>query len=100
MGAYGLSESFVPGKAGLVDRLQIERHEPLALLVGDLQVAVHVDDVLKAHLTRESIWPSERLGGEPGEVIVIMRAPLRENRAHGRIGDGRRVEQTLEALQG
>jgi hypothetical protein len=68
----GLPEWLVVGQARLVERLHVERHESLQLLVGDFQVTMHVDDVLNAELTCEAIGPAERLGREPetGRSIV------------------------------
>src|SRR5262245_23224387 len=99
MRAYGLSESLVLRKTGGVDRLQVERHEPLALLIGDLQMSVDIDDVLKAQFAGESVGPSERFCGEPGQVVDMMRSPLGEHCAQDRIGEDLRVEQLFEAMQ-
>jgi hypothetical protein len=49
------------GQACLVERLQLESREALALLVGDLQVAVDVDDVLEAQPLGEAVGAVERL---------------------------------------
>jgi hypothetical protein len=61
--ADGPAERFVLGHSGLVERLQVGLDEPLTLLVGDLQVAVHVDDVPEAELIGESWRAAERLSG-------------------------------------
>jgi hypothetical protein len=67
------------GKAGLVEPLHVEGDESLPLLVCDLQVTVHVDDVLGAKFAREAVGPAERLGREPGQVLDMVRSPLREH---------------------
>jgi hypothetical protein len=50
-----LAERFVLGHASLVERLHVQRDKPLALLVGDAQVAVDVDDVMEAELAGEAV---------------------------------------------
>jgi hypothetical protein len=49
-----LTERLIVGYCGLVERLKVDLDEPLALLVGDLQVAVYVDVVAKAKLVGEA----------------------------------------------
>jgi hypothetical protein len=41
--AHCLTEWLVVGKPGLVDRFDVQLGESLALLLGDLEVTVHVD---------------------------------------------------------
>jgi hypothetical protein len=60
VGADGLAEWLVVGQTGLVERLQLERSESLPLLVRDLQVAVHIDHVLKTKLTGEAVRATEK----------------------------------------
>ena len=48
VGADRLAEWVVVGEAGFVERLEVEGDEAVALLVCDLEMAVHVDDVLEA----------------------------------------------------
>jgi hypothetical protein len=57
VGAHRLAESLVVGQAGLVECLHVERDEPLPLLVGDLQVAVRLDQVIEAKLANEAVRP-------------------------------------------
>lgn len=61
MRAHRLPEGLIAGQACLVERLQLESREALALLVGDLQVAVDVDDVLEAPPLGEAVGAAERL---------------------------------------
>jgi hypothetical protein len=39
-------------------------------------VAVHVDEVLEAEFVCEAVGPTERLGGEPGQMLDVMVAAL------------------------
>lgn len=52
--ADGATEWLVGGHTGIVERLQVAPDESLALLVGDLQVTVHLDDVPKTEPFGES----------------------------------------------
>jgi len=45
------AEPLVGREAGLIHRLEVGADEAVALLVSDVQVAVNVDQVLKAELT-------------------------------------------------
>jgi hypothetical protein len=93
-----LAEGLVVGQRGLIQRLQVQRHKPPALLVGDLQVAVHVDDVLEAKPAGEAVRAPERLGHEPRQAIDVGRHALGEQRLQYRVGEGLGVEQLLEAM--
>jgi hypothetical protein len=44
---YRLPKRLVTGQARLPECLYVASDEPLPLLVGDLQIAVDIDDVLK-----------------------------------------------------
>jgi hypothetical protein len=63
MGMHRLPEWLVLWKTRLIERFHVQRDEAFPLLVGDLEVAVHVDDVLETKLARETVRPTERLGG-------------------------------------
>lgn len=76
-----------------------ERRVAVVSLVRDLQVAVHVDDVLKTELAAEAIGAAERLGGEPGQVVDVGGNALGEQSLQHRIGESLVVEQLLEAVQ-
>jgi RNA polymerase sigma factor (sigma-70 family) len=95
-----LAERGVVRQPGLVERRQVQRDEPRALLVGDVQVAVDVDDVLEAELAGEPVGPAERLGREPGQVVDVSWHPRGEQGPQHRVGEGLAVEQLLEAVQG
>ena len=71
VGADGFPEGLVVGEPGLVERLEVEGDEAVALLVGDLEVAVDVDDVLEAELPSEAVGAAERLDREPGQVVDV-----------------------------
>jgi len=49
--AHGLAKSRVVGHLSLLERSHVELDEPLALLLGDPQAAVHGDEVGEAQLS-------------------------------------------------
>src|SRR5277367_4961077 len=53
------AERLFGGQPGLVEGLQVRRDEPLSLLIGDVEMPVHVDDVLEAELAAEAVGPPE-----------------------------------------
>jgi len=57
--AHRLTKRLIGGHPGFVQRLQVDLGEPLALCVGDLQVAVHVDDLAEAQPLGEAWRPPE-----------------------------------------
>ncbi len=99
MRAHRLSEWFVVGQARLVEGFRIERDESLSLFVRDLQVAVHIDDVLETKFAREAVGSAERFGREPRQVVDVMRSPLREQGLQHWVGKSFRVEDLLQAVQ-
>jgi hypothetical protein len=54
-----------------VQGFQIESHESLLLLIGDLEVAMDVNDVLESELASESVRPTERLRREPTQTVNV-----------------------------
>jgi hypothetical protein len=63
--AKGLPKRRVVGQTRFVGGLHVEGGEARALFVGDGEVAMDVDQVLKTNVRRESVGVSERLRGEP-----------------------------------
>jgi len=94
-----LTERLIVGKTGLVECLQVEGNEPVPLLVGDLQMPVNVNDVVEAQFAGESVGTTERLAGEPRQVVDVSRYALREHRLEHRIGKHFVIEELLEAVQ-
>jgi len=43
----------------------------VSFLLGDLEMAVHVDQMLEAELAREAVGSAEGFGGEPGQVLDV-----------------------------
>ena len=80
VGAHSFPEQLVSRQTGLIERLHVQSHEPLPLLVRDLQMPVHINDVLEAKLAAETVRPTEGFRREPGQVIHMLRAPLRKQR--------------------
>ena len=98
MGSDGLPERFVVGEPGLVEGLEVERDEAVALLVADLQVAVDIDDVLEAELLCEAAGAAERLGREPGQVVDVGGDAFGEERLQDRVCERLLVEDFLQAV--
>src|SRR5262249_21222825 len=97
--AYGLSEASVVGQTGLVERLEVRRDETLTLLVGDVAMAVNVDQVLEAELPGEPIRTAQRLCREPGQVVDVGWNTLGEHMSKDWIAEGLVVEDLLETVQ-
>jgi arginase len=64
VGTHSLTERRVVGKISLVECLRVQLCEALPFLLGDLEVAVHVDEMLEAQLAREAVGSAEGLAGE------------------------------------
>jgi hypothetical protein len=94
-----LAERLVVGQPGLVHRREVERHEPLPLLIGDVQVPVHVNQVPEAELAGEAVRAAERLSGEPGQVVDVGGHSFAEQRPEHRVGERLVVEEFLKAVQ-
>ena len=97
--ANRFTERLVVRQAGLVEGLQVRGDEPLPLLVGDVEVPVHIDDVPEAELAGEAVRTAEGLGREPGQMIHVGRDARREQRLQHRVGEGLGVEQLLQPMQ-
>ena len=93
------AKRLVVGKAGIVERLQVHLDEPLTLLIGDLQIAMHVDDVPKTEPIGKSWRPAERLSSKPGQVIDMAGNTMREQLLEHRVSERPGVEQLLEPVQ-
>lgn len=93
------AKRLVVGHAGIVERLQVDLDEPLTLLVGDLQVAMHVDDEPKTELIGKSWRPAERLSSEPGQVIDVGTNAMREQLLEHGVSERLGVEELLEPVQ-
>jgi hypothetical protein len=97
--AHGLTERRIVGQSRLVERLHVELREPLPLLLRDLKAPVNIDQVLEAEFAAEAIGPTERLGGEPGQVVDVMGLPGREQALQQGIGEHLVVEELLQSVQ-
>ncbi len=100
VGSHRLAKRLVVRQAGLVERLQVERYEPVPLLVGDIEVTMRLDQVLEPQLVSEAVRAAERLSGEPGQVLDVMRLALMKQGAQHGIIEHLGVEQFFEAMQG
>jgi hypothetical protein len=69
------------------------------LVIGDLQAAVNIDDVLEAELAREPVRASEGLGSEPRQMVDVGWHALGEEVFQDRVGESLVVEKLLEAVQ-
>jgi hypothetical protein len=84
--AHGLAERVIVGELGLVECLHIQLDEPGALVLGDHQMPVDVDQVLKAKLAGEPVRAPEGLRREPGEMLDVFRLADAEEGLQQRIG--------------
>jgi hypothetical protein len=84
---------------GFVRRLHVERDEPFSLLVRDREVPMHVDEMRKTNLSRESVRTAEGLRREPREVLDVKRLPFVEQHLQHRIGEDLLVEELLEPMK-
>ncbi len=100
MRADGLAECQVAGQADGVQSDHVQLDEPLALLLGDVQVAVDCDEVREAaKLPGETIRPAEGLGRECRQVIDVLWLACAEERLEERVGQDTAVEGVLETVQ-
>lgn len=94
------AERRVGGQPGFVRGSQVQLHEPLALLLSDLQPTVHIDQVSEAtHLPGEVIRATKGLRIERGELINVLRPSRPEQRLEHRIGENAAVEDVDEMVQ-
>jgi hypothetical protein len=66
-------KALVGGEPRFIQRLQVGSDKSLALLVGDVHVAVFVDQVPESELTAEPVRPPERLSRKPGQMVHVSR---------------------------
>jgi len=90
---YGVGRQF-----GRVERGDVQVDEPLALLLGDLQAAVHRDQVGESDLSGEAVRAAERFSGKRGEVVHMCRPSSPEQRLQQRIAQHAVVEGLLQAM--
>jgi len=97
--AQRLAERGVIGQPGRVGGGQVQLDEPLPLLLGDLQAAVHVDEMGEAQLPGEVVGAPERFGLERGQVVDVIRLARAEQRLQQGIGEHAAIEDVDEAVQ-
>jgi hypothetical protein len=97
--ANGGAERLVVGHPRGVERRYVQLDEALALLLGDLEPAMHVDQVLKAELAREPVGTAERLGSEHRQVIDMLGLAVAEQWLQQRVSQDAVVEELLEAME-
>jgi hypothetical protein len=59
---------------------------PLALLLGDLQATVDVDQMTEAELTAKAVRSPERLRGEPRQMVHMIGLTGTKQRLKERVG--------------
>src|SRR3954469_19935611 len=85
--AHRLAELRIVGHAGIVERGQVELHEPSALGLGDPEAAVDVNEVREAELAREPVRTAEALCREHRQMLDVLWPPCAEQRLEQRIGE-------------
>jgi hypothetical protein len=99
MRAHRRTKWRVGRKPGCIRCGHVQLHEPVPLRLGDLQAAVHLDQVGEAQLAGEVIRPSERFGLERGQMVHMFRPSRAEQRPQHRIGQHAAVEDIDEVTQ-
>lgn len=83
-----------------IEGRKVEVDEPLALLLGDLAMTMHVDQMLESKFTAEAVGATERLSGEPGQVLDVLRLNSAEQWLQKRVCEHTRIKVLLEPVQG
>src|SRR3954466_5082503 len=97
--AHRLAELRIVGHAGIVERGQVELHEPSALGLGDREAAMDVNEVREAELAREPVPTAEALCREHRQMLDVLWPPCAEQRLEQRIGEHAVVEDLLGPVQ-
>lgn len=97
--ADSLAECLIVRHLGVVERLHVEVDEPAALLLGDLQMAMHGNEVRETHLASKAIRSAEGLCRESGQLIDVLGAAIAEQRLQERVDEDTGVERLFEAMQ-
>jgi hypothetical protein len=93
------SERLVIRHARGVQCRQVQLDESHALLLGDTEPAVYVDQVRESEFFSEFRWSAERLSRESCQMIDVGGASPAEERLQQRVGEDARVEDVLQAVQ-
>ena len=94
-----VAERRIVRQPGGVERRHVELDEPRPLLLGDPEAAVDGDQVREPQLAREPVGPAERLGGERGQVVDVLRPARPEQRLQQRVAQHAGVEDVLEPVE-
>src|ERR1700722_5247693 len=95
----GLPERGIVRHAGLVERLHVELDKAGPLQLADLQAPMHLDQMGKAELSRETVRTTERLGGECGEVVHVLGPAGPEEWVLEGVGQDAGIERVFEVMQ-
>jgi hypothetical protein len=100
MGSDRFSKRFVFGHVCCIEGRQVQVDESAALLLGDRQPAVDIDEMGESELSGEPVGAAERLCGERGEVVDVVGLAGTEERLEKRVGQYALVEERLEMVKG
>ena len=100
MRTNGFPDRSVARHAGLVEQPEIQLDESGAVLLRDLEAAMHVDQVVESQLFGEAIRPAEGLGGERSEMVDMFGSAGTEKRLQDRVGQDTGVEDLFQSVQG
>ena len=95
MGSDRLPERLVVRHAGKVEGSHVELDEPLALLLGDAESSVNIDQMSESEFPREAVRSAEGLGSEGGEVVDVLRPATAEERLEDLVCQDARIEDVL-----
>ena len=95
----GVAKRLILWHASSVEGRHIQLYEPLPLLLGDTEPAVHVNQVSEPELAAEAVRPTERLGRERGQVIDVLGLSRSEQGLEHRISQDARIKGVLEPVE-
>ena len=95
---HGLAKILVGRHRRPVERCHVQIDEALALLLVDLESAMHLNQMREPEFAREPVRTAERFGRKRREVIHMLRLARTEQWLQKRIGEHAVVEELLEAM--
>jgi hypothetical protein len=93
------AEVRIVGDPDFVEGTGVELDEPFPLLLGDVEPAVDVDQVLEPELPAEAVGATERLGGEGREMVHVLGLAGTEKRLEHVVCKHEGIEVIFQAVQ-
>jgi hypothetical protein len=73
MRADGIAKFHIIGQVGGGERGQVQLDESPPLLLSDMEIAVHADEMSEPELARKAVGAAKRLDSECGQVVDVLR---------------------------